>query len=93
MLISEIGPCCLSSVLSLTPSCRVRIENCIISRHSKIGDKSELKDCESIPGAEIQGNSECITQLSPVADSGCIGSYKGVRLDGSETMRSAPSDV
>jgi len=34
---------------------RVKVENCILSRHTKVGEKTQLKDCESAPGADIKG--------------------------------------
>ncbi|KAG9052662.1 hypothetical protein FS842_009443 [Serendipita sp. 407] len=54
----------------------VKVENCILSRHTKIGEKAELKDCESVPGAEISGGA----------------SYKGVRLSSKMSMAVASSD-
>jgi len=55
----------------------VKVENCILSRQTRVAEGATLKDCESMPGAEV------IAQAS----------YSGVRLDGTEDMKSISSEM
>ena len=31
----------------------VKVENCILSRQTRVAEGATLKDCESMPGAEV----------------------------------------
>lgn len=71
---------------------RVKVENCILSRHTKVGEKTQLKDCESIPGADIKGGSKYLQYLHAIFSNYYLASYQGISLDGTETVNTVSED-
>jgi ADP-glucose pyrophosphorylase len=71
---------------------RVKIENCIISRHTKVGEKTQLKDSESVPGADIKGGGEYLKYPRATYSNYHVASYQGISLDGTETVNTVSED-
>jgi translation initiation factor eIF-2B subunit gamma len=71
---------------------RVKIENCILSRHTKVGEKTQLKDCESIPGADIKGGGQYLQYPHALCSNCHVAFYQGVSLDGTETVNTISAD-